>query len=459
MEGFKMKEIRPSFFLRNTKMLGSFFMISLLALGIAVFLEIISYNHNLFFDLTPGKVHSFSDQTRKVLASLENDVEFTAFYRMGDRTELADFFKRLSNYSSKIKYRLIDLERNPGKAKLYGVTYAQTFIEYEGHRRDIGFPTEERVVNGILKLVQGVMKTVYFSKGHKENEDYADLKKGLENENWKVEDIFLMEVNDLPTLESVLVIAGPQKDFLENEISQVEQYLNEGGKVVLLLEPFTDLPNLETLLRKYRIVLDDGIIIDKQGKLAGGDYLSPLISDKYQCSATRGLSAGARFLFPTARSMEIMKEDVSGIRVLPLLRTSMESWTKTSAEAVKKGSVDFQEGIDIPGPLKVGVWVILTAEDETGKKKGGEMICFGDSDFITNAYYKVFENKDLFLNALEWLARDQNLISIRPKQVDFPYHYLSAEQAHLLFWVTIVGLPAIFLVISMALFAFRRVRG
>lgn len=454
-----MKEIMTSFFLRNTKFLGSFFLSSMLALGILILLEIISFNHNLFVDVTPGKIHTFSAQTRKILASLEKDVVFIAFYRMGDRAELEDFFQRLSNYSPKVKYRLIDLERNPGKAKLYGVTFAQTVIEYEGVRKEIGYPTEERVVNGILRLVQGKKKRLFFSKGHSENEGYSDLKKGLETENWEVGDISLMEDNELPIDETVLVVAGPQKDFLEHEISRIQGYLNQGGKVVFLFEPFTDLPNLETFLKKYRVVLEDGIIVDKQGKLAGGDYLTPLISDKFQCSVTKGLGPSSSFLFSTARSLEIMEGEVSDISILPILRSSHNSWTKSGMEEVRKGNIEFQEGVDTPGPLKVGIWVVLTGEDQEGKKKDGELICFGDSDFITDANYKVFANKDLFLNAVGWLARDKDLISIRPKQFDYPYHFLSADQARLLFWVSIVGLPSVFLIISVGLFAFRRVRG
>jgi len=454
-----MKENRASSFFRNTRFLGSFLLISLLALGVSIFLEIISYNHNIFIDLTPGKIHTFSEQTRKILASIEKEIDFVAFYRPGDRAELEDFFQRLRNDCPKLKYRLIDLERNPGKAKLYGVTYAETVVEYNGLRRRIGYPTEERVVNAILKMVQGKAKTVYFSKGHHENEDFTELKKGLETENWQVGEVSIMENDNLPVLETVLVIAGPQKDFSEKEVSTLEKYLSQGGKLVFLIEPLTDLPNLASLLKKYGVILADGIIVDQEGKLSGGDYLSPLISDMYQCSVTRGLKANAKFLFPSARALEVKEEEVKGIRVLPLLRSSQDSWTKTDMEAVRKGDVGFQEGIDTPGPLKVALWVILTGEDEIAQQNDGELIVFGDTDFITDPYYKIFENRDLFLNAVGWLARDQILISIRPKQFDYPYHFLSAEQAGLLFWVSIVGMPAVFLAISVVLFLFRRVRG
>ena len=89
----------------------------------------------------------------------------------------------------------------------------------------------------------------------------------------------------------------------------------------------------------------------------------------------------------------------------------------------------------------------------------GELICIGDSDFVSDSYYNIFANKDLFLNCLEWLAEDRDLISIRPKKIEFPFHFLSAAQGRMLFWVSIVLLPAVFLFISVALFSYKRVRG
>ena len=451
-----MKKTTASFFLKHTKPLAGFFLTGLLALGIVVFLEVISYNHNLFFDLTPGKIHTFSEQTQNILGSLEKDVAFISFYRANDRQELDDFFKRLCNYSNRLTYQLVDLERNPGKARLYGITHAQTVIKYNGETKTIGYATEERVVNAILKLSQGITKSVYFTKGHDEILGYTDLEKGLENENWNVGKLSLLENTDLPISETVVVSAGPSKDFLPSEILVLEQYLHKGGKIMLLIEPFTSLPNLKAFLQKYRIALGDGIIIDKQRTLSGGDYLTPLVSDKYQCPVTEGLGSSSSFLFSTVRSVEAMAGDGDGMKVLPLARTSPDSWTKSDEEAVKNGAVDFKEGVDTPGPLEVAAWVRVESQDEDVE---GELICIGDSDFITDRYYDVFANKDLFLNCLEWLAKDRDLISIRAKRVEFPFHFLSASQAKMLFWVSIVFMPVIFLVISIALFAFRRVRG
>ena len=451
-----MKQTGSSNLSRTTRFFGGLFLSALLALGILVLVEIISFNHNVFFDLTPGKIHTFSGQTQQILKSLNKDIEFTAFYRIGERAELSDFFERLCYFSPRLKYRLFDLERNPGKAKLYGISNTQVVIECEGNKTIIGFPTEERVINTILRFIQGTIKTVYLTKGHNESQGYSELKKDLETENWRFGEVDILEYKDIPVDETVIVIAGPQKDFSADEISVLEKYLHKGGKVVLLLEPFSTFPNLDSFLKNYRVTMGKGIIVDQQSTLSGGDYLTPLISDKFQCDIIKGLNRSSSFIFPTVRPLGVAQDEISGITVQPFLRSSPNSWAKANIEDVKKGNVDFQEGVDIPGPFYVAIWVRIKVG---GENTEGELICFADSDFIADSHYNIFSNKDLFLNTLEWLAKEKVLISIRSKKVEFPFHYLSANQSRMLLWVSMVVLPAIFSLIGIALFAHRKVRG
>jgi hypothetical protein len=282
------------------------------------------------------------------------------------------------------------------------------------------------------------------------------LKKDLETENWRFGEEQLLDYKDIPVDETVIVIAGPQKDFSADEISVLEKYLHRGGKVVILLEPFSAFPNLASFLKNYRVTMGNGIIVDQQSTLSGGDYLTPIISDKFQCDIIKGLNRSSSFIFPTVRPLGVAQDEIRGITVQPFLRSSPTSWTKSNIEDVKKGDIDFQEGVDIPGPFYVAIWVRVKGG---GENTEGELICFADSDFIADSYYNIFSNKDLFLNTLEWLAKEKDLISIRSKKVEFPFHYLSANQSRMLLWVSMVVLPAIFLLIGVALFMHRKVRG
>lgn len=453
-----MKQAKPFFFIRLIKSWGNVFFASLLVLAIFVLLEILSFNHNLNVDLTPGKVYTMSEQTKQVLKSLDREVEFVSFYKMGERVELEDFFQRLHSLSPKVKYQLIDMDRNPGKAKMYGVSfYGQTVIEYGGKRKVISHPTEERVINAILMLSRDKMKVIYFSKGHGELENYSDLSKDLVTEHWKVEAIYLMEREGIPLNGSVLIIGGPEKDFFDHEIALLEQYLDKGGKAVLLLEPFIRLARLEDFLGKYGLILSEDIIIDKQNKLFGGDYLAPLIPLYARCPITTELRSAS--IFPTARSVNTKKELSDELSVIPIARSAPHSWAKTNQKEVRKGNIDFQSGVDRPGPIDVAVLVGTTKEEAGGEKTEGELVCFGDSDFIKDPFYNVLGNKDLFLNTVEWLARDKDLMLIRPTKFEYPYHFLSADQGRMLFWTSVIILPVVFLVIGAAIFLFRRLRG
>ena len=69
----------------------------------------------------------------------------------------------------------------------------------------------------------------------------------------------------------------------------------------------------------------------------------------------------------------------------------------------------------------------------------------GDSDFAANAYLGIEGNRDLFMNTVNWLAQQENLIAIRPREAADRRINLTANRATGMFWITIVVIPAIVL--------------
>jgi ABC-type uncharacterized transport system involved in gliding motility auxiliary subunit len=70
---------------------------------------------------------------------------------------------------------------------------------------------------------------------------------------------------------------------------------------------------------------------------------------------------------------------------------------------------------------------------------------FGDSDFVSNAALGVQGNKDLFLNALNWLAQQENLIAIRPRDPEDRRITLTADQQRRIFYLTVLIVPGLIL--------------
>jgi ABC-type uncharacterized transport system involved in gliding motility auxiliary subunit len=90
------------------------------------------------------------------------------------------------------------------------------------------------------------------------------------------------------------------------------------------------------------------------------------------------------------------------------------------------------------GPLTLGV----SSSRKIGDKSG-RMVVIGDSDYATNPMIGMQHNGDLFYNAINWLAEDENLISIRPKSMTNRRVTLTQAQSTALYWIDVVLLPGL----------------
>jgi len=70
----------------------------------------------------------------------------------------------------------------------------------------------------------------------------------------------------------------------------------------------------------------------------------------------------------------------------------------------------------------------------------------GDSDFVANSYLRLQGNLDLFMNAVSWLAEEENLISIRPKNAEMDPIMFTKMQLYIIAGISVVGLPALVLI-------------
>ena len=69
------------------------------------------------------------------------------------------------------------------------------------------------------------------------------------------------------------------------------------------------------------------------------------------------------------------------------------------------------------------------------------MAVIGDSDFAANSYLGIQGNKDLFVNTVNWLAQQENLIAIRPKEASDRRVTLTAGQQSGIFWLALLLIP------------------
>lgn len=436
-----------------------------LVVMIALFLVILgmisamSIKHKIRLDLTADARYSLSPQTVKLLKTLDRDVEAIAFYREDERTRQAmvDLLQEYSYHSPRFKYWFVDPDKKPAEAARYGVTSYRTTLLRSGSRQEVvGHESENKVTNGLMKILRDQVKTVYFVNGHGENSladeseyGYRTAQKALEEEHYQVRELQLVGETTIPPEASLLVVSGPRRDLEPAELAKIDAFVLQGGGVLFQLDP-APLPKTLDYLAGHGFKIGNDIIIDKLIRILGTNYLTPVVMDyEHEHPLTQDLTNLNTF-FPLARSVEIDRDPARGRYVLA--RTSTSSWARSKGE-IKDDNVVFDETQDRRGPLGI-MAVAVVARSTTF----GRLVVIGDANFAGNTHLKLAGNRDLFLNTVNWLAKDETLIAIRQKDPTLSPMTLTDAQGRLVFWLAVVIGPTLFLMAGAAVALRRRVR-
>jgi ABC-type uncharacterized transport system involved in gliding motility auxiliary subunit len=468
------REVARSFSGRQAR-LGSLAAASVVVvLGILVAINYLASRHNKRWDLTASKQFSISDQTRKVLQGLQNPVHIRVF----DRTDgFPRFRERLDEYkyvSKQVSVEYIDMERRPALANQFQVqTPGTVVIEYQGRTEKVTSDGEQEITNGLIKVVQGKQPKVYFVQGHgekatdvTERSGYSTIGAALTSDNFLTDKLVLAQQKDVPADASIVVVAGPKTDYFPAEVDSLKRYLAKGGKIFFMLDPpdRADAPTLENLvalIKGWGIDIGTNVVVDVSGmgQLLGTDVSVPVAAKYGPHPITERFNLLTAY--PLARSVTAVAGGVNGHTAQGLVDTSANSWAESNIkELTTTGRVarELDKG-DKAGPISLAAAVSAPTgdaaapppvpgqppkPDDPGKPET-RIAVFGDSDFVTNGYLGIPGNRDLFLNTVNWLAQQENLISIRPREAGNSTVNLTADAAQRLFWLSIVIIPGLIL--------------
>jgi ABC-type uncharacterized transport system involved in gliding motility auxiliary subunit len=448
----------------------------LIFLGILIFINLLTYRHKILWDLTESSVYTLSPQTRKIAQNLPRKVKMTAFFQTGNPSrkefeQLVDGYKELTD---QIEVELVDPDRRPAVVKQYGVTtYGTVVFESGKQETKVKKATEEELTNALLQVTRDQQKKIYFLNGHKEKniEDkerrgYSQAKQALEREQYKVEPLLLLQTGKVPEDANALIINGPEKNLQELEIAAIEAYLNQGGAVMLLLDPQQD-AGLMAFLERWGVDIRDDLVIDPLAKLFGADYTTPIVSQFSDHPITRNI--GQETIYPMLRSVSAITTE--GLETTQVLFSGPKSWAEKDYNS---GKVRLDPGIDLEGPVPVAVVSsknIKSANSTEPKPdvapeahksepqapaKKAHLVVIGDSDFASNQFFSLYGNGDFFLNTASWLAKEENLISIRPRTRKWSPITLTDTQGNIIAMLGIIVFPGVVILVGFRVWWKRR---
>jgi ABC-type uncharacterized transport system involved in gliding motility auxiliary subunit len=440
-----------------------FVVLFLVVIGLLAWL---SHRYNYESDWTATSRHTLSATSVTVLSRIEGPIQITSFAGKQLQPAIEDFVRRYQKHKPDISLTFINPNLEPEKTRAMGITVeGEMVISYQGRSEHVTNPKEETVTNALQRLLRSQEKKLVFLAGHgerrpdgKANHDYGNFSAYLASRGIKTTLLNLNEQPVIPADTAVLVIAGPQIDFLSGEVDLIRAYLAQGGNLLWLHDPGR-LYNLDPLAADLDIRFVEGVIVDPTTQMLGiSDPSFALVTRYGQHPITRNFSYMT--LFP--RACGVVETKQSEWTMTPFLQTIDRSW---SEQGLLQGTIEYNADQDVAGPLTIGMSLTRPAPKEDATTKNAKaktseqrVVVLGDGDFLSNAYLGNQGNQELGYNMVNWLSHDDNFIAIPVRTTPDSELSLSATAWSILGLFFLIILPLTLLASGIVIWLRRRKR-
>lgn len=414
------------------------------------------------FDFSSAKVNSLSDQSVKLVQNLKDDLKVIYFYKQGtegveeNRRAFTDLLRKYQDQSSKVSLQFVEVNENPKVAEEYGINKGTgvVFVEYQGRRAKIEKIDEQELTGALVKVSREKDKKIYYVLGHgerdleepKETVGANSLKKLLEGNRYQVLPLNLNSVPAIPDDADLVLVLGAEQEFLDGEIKILQDYLGAGGALILALEARKNI-GLDKLLSPLGISQGAEYLVQVMDTPLG-KAVNPQVTAANQFSPSSPITmpfGGSQFIV-TRLPMPLEKKEVSGVTV--------DNLVKTDPSVMGFPNTQFQ-GAAKTGPFAVAM-VVTGKYPGVKEAKDFQMVVLGDADIFSNQLLYRNLNRDLLLNSVSFLAKEENMISISPKEPSVTSLQITPTQFYLFIFGFIIPLPLILITISGVLWYRRR---
>ncbi len=452
----------------SRRVLASLSLVTLIALLGVLFIMVnyLASRRYARWDVTRQQITALSDQTVQTLKSLNEPVSITVFYQPTHRLyELVkDLLEEYTRVSPNVHVEYVDPEQDIARAKQLAqqfqiddlnivvfqagsrhkylsdtelAEYDYGAMRFGAEARVKTFKGEDAFTSAIINVTHADSTLIWLTSGHGEKSidtaeptGYSDLKKSLEQQNMSVKTMALLGRATIPPEVKLIIIAGPTRRFTEPELLALQTYLEQGGRLLALIDPMDD-SGLDGLLERWGVNLGMNIVVDPSQQLPFVSAANLFVTDYTRHPIVEKMKTLAT-LFPLARSVGATDSLPPGVIVTPLALTSTAGWGETTTSV---STFEYNAGQDLKGPVSIAVAVERSHPTRT------RMVVIGDSDFAINSQLPNAGNRDLILGALYWLIEQERLIGIGPKALESIKLSLTSGQLTSVFWFSFLTMP------------------
>lgn len=426
------------------------------------------------FDLSEAKMYTLGDSSKKLVQSLDQDV--TVYYLCETGSEDAILTKLLDHYadeSSHFRWEQKDPAIYPTFAAQYGASDVSTgsLIVVSGENNvvldaadlyeydysdyyttgsaNVTFGGEKQITSAIYKLTAAEETYAYYTTNHGEQALTSSLTEALEAQNITAQPLDLL-TSTIPDDCDLLIINDPTSDFasdgLVDEISQLQTYLENGGRVLLTTNGYDETPNLDAVMAQFGLAREAGLVVegDSSHALYGYPYsLFPDYGTTDESTALDGVNRSTHVMLSVAQGITVTETD--GVTAESLLNISEDAYSKLNFDT---SSTTDKENGDTDGPFSLAVW----ARNET---TGAEVIWIGCPNMDNEQLYQSIPGNLTFLQGCAASMVGQDIL-IDTKALEASPITIPASTATTLGLVFVFVLPAAVLIAGAVVVLLRR---
>ena len=442
--------------------------------------------------------------TLRLLQGLTNQIHIVVFFDKQNvlYSSVSALLKEYQLACPRLHVQYVDYVRNPGTAQLIKDRYKTAFpgdeftknlvlfdcngarkivyekelsgLDYVGileGKKEIKrtkFNGELLFTSAVVNVTEAKRPKAYFLEGHREmnpqNDDTTGCSKLmllLQQQNIQT-GVLQLGSRDVPADCNLLLIAGPQTAFEPAELEKIDRYLDQGGRLLVLLNNIGR-SGLETVLKDWGLRIGDDMVCETQAnpKVAGG------MSAELKIVVTNYPSPGHPITRPLLRSQLVLysprsisqqpaaKPDADGARVAELAASNENGL----ALLIDRDGRPYQDPLrERRGAIPVIAAVEKGSVQGISTDRGAtRIVVAGDSLFLSNGLIDYLANSDFAGLAINWLLdRTQLMGGIAPRQVKEYRLVMTHRQILAVRWLLLGGLPGTVLLLGTLVWWRRR---
>lgn len=460
-------------------------------IAVNYFVDYIADRYVLEIDMTSKGEYEISDETVQLLSTLSEPITITVLCDETDYNNNSDLrrlpkvlqrYEQLSHGNVTVKY--INAVNNPAifsqydqlgdlssgdiiveSSKRYKSMSPYDLLEYQTDKSSTsgsssnetkyltGLRAEQRLTSAILYVTANKVPKAAYLTGHQESTEHETLDTLLTSANYDTQELSLMQEGKVPDDVDMLLILQPQGDFTTEEIDALDEFMSNGGKMIVSYASNTPtLTNLEEYFTEWGVAYDDKMVYDNERCFAGTNfYLMPNVSTVE--GLTDNLDTKSYVIIPGARPITTLWEQDNWRGTQVLMSTSNNSYAKDlSSETTNYEQSDTDE----TGPFNVGVLSYQNSMHNLNSTYSYAL--FLNAGFLSDSTLDntAFLNKDYVLAALNFMTDDSEAVSIASKDLTSTTLAVPGSAKSVLFYLLILIIPGVCLVGGIDVWARRR---